>query len=377
MHAPPARLRVAVDAMPLLGPRTGVGVFVDHLVRGLAAAGDLDVVGYGVTRVFLDDLRAALPVGVRTNRRRLPARVARAAWLRADGPPAEWFIGDVDVVHGTNFVVPPARRAAEVVTVHDLTPVRFPEMCDANTREYPRFLKRALARGAHVHAVSRYVAAEVVDVFGAAEDRVHAVHHGAPDRVAGDAAAGRARAGGDRYVLSIATVEPRKDLPLLVRAFDRVAADDNDVRLVLAGRDGWGAAVDALDDTIGLAKHRDRIVRTGWIEPSARADLLAGAAVLAYPSVYEGFGFPPLEAMQAGIPVVATSAGAVPEVVGDAALLVPVGDEDTLSAALTRVLGDSATHAQLVERGAAHAATYRWADCVDGLRAVYAAARSR
>jgi glycosyltransferase involved in cell wall biosynthesis len=377
MHSSPARLRVAIDAMPLLGPRTGVGVFVDHLVRSLAAADDLDVVGYGVTRVFLDDLRAVLPPGVGTNRRRLPARLARAAWLRADVPPVEWFIGDVDVVHGTNFVVPPARRAGEVVTVHDLTPVHFPEMCDANTREYPRFLKRAVARGAHVHAVSRYVAAEVVDVFGVAEDRVHAVHHGAPDRVAGDATAGQARAGGDRYVLSIATVEPRKDLPLLVRAFDRVAADDSDVRLVLAGRDGWGAAVDALSDAIGLAKHRDRIVRTGWIEPSASADLLAGAAVLAYPSIYEGFGLPPLEAMQAGVPVVAASAGAVPEIVGDAALLVPVGDEDALAAALATLLGDPTTRARLVERGAAHVATYRWDDCVDGLRAVYAAARSR
>jgi glycosyltransferase involved in cell wall biosynthesis len=377
MHPPPARLRVAVDAMPLLGPRTGVGVFVDHLVRGLAGAADFDVVGYGVTRVFLDDLRAALPAGVGTNRRRLPARVARAAWLRADAPPAEWFIGDVDVVHGTNFVVPPARRAAEVVTVHDLTPVHYPEMCDANTREYPRFLKRALARGAHVHAVSKYVAAEVVDVFGADEDRVHAVHHGAPDRVVGDATAGRARAGGDRYVVSIATVEPRKDLPSLVRAFDRVAVDDPDVRLVLAGRDGWGAAVAALVDAIGRAEHRDRIVRTGWIESSGRADLLAGATVLAYPSLYEGFGFPPLEAMQAGVPVVATAAGAVPEVVGDAALVVPVGDEDALAAALTTVLGDPTTRARLVERGAVRAATYRWDDCVDGLRAVYAAALSR
>ena len=122
--------------------------------------------------------------------------------------------------------------------MHDLTPVHHPEYCDANTVQYPQLIRRALRRGAHVHAVSQFVADEVADVFGVARERIHVVHNGVSDVTAGDARAGRAFAG-DRYVLALGTIEPRKNLAALVRAFDEVAATDPDLRLVLAGARGW------------------------------------------------------------------------------------------------------------------------------------------
>ena len=146
-----------------------------------------------------------------------------------------------------------------------------------------------------------------------------------PDGPATGAARGAALAGAARYVVAIGTVEPRKDLPGLVRAFDDVVSADPDdpVRLVIAGPDGWGA--EALTATLASARHADRIRRLGWVSDDDRAALLRGATVFAYPSRYEGFGLPPLEAMQAGVPVLTTTAGALPEVVGDAALLVAPG----------------------------------------------------
>ena len=143
-------------------------------------------------------------------------------------------------------------------------------------------------------------------------------------------------AGRSRYILAIGTAEPRKDLPALVRAFDHIAADHDDLSLVLAGPPGWGE--DALAAAVASSPSRDRVIRTGWLDAPVLAALLRRAALLAYPSVYEGFGFPPLQAMAAGVPVVATRAGSLPEVLGDAAVLVEVGDADALAGALDRVL---------------------------------------
>jgi glycosyltransferase involved in cell wall biosynthesis len=186
--------------------------------------------------------------------------------------------------------------------------------------------------------------------------------------VPGDAAIGHKIAGGDRYVLALGTVEPRKDLPTLVTAFDALAAEDRDLRLVVAGQDGWGA--EELTAAIGRATHRDRIVRLGYVSDQDRDDLLRGAAVYCFPSVYEGFGLPPLEAMSVGTPVVATRAGSIPEVCGDGADLVDVGDADALGAALVRVLGDDAHRAALVERGHATVARYRWEDAGEAFAAL-------
>jgi glycosyltransferase involved in cell wall biosynthesis len=351
-------LRVGLDATPLLGPRTGVGAFVAGLVGELARLPDVAVSAYGVTwrgRRRLGDL---VPAGVAVCRRPMAARPLRWAWSRAGCPPLEWWTGPLDVAHGTNFVVPPTRAAAAVVTVHDLTSLHFPELCDAASLAYPDLLRAAVGRGAHVHAVSRFVADEVVAWLGIAAERVHVVYSGVPPVGAGDAARGRRLAGGDDYVLALGTVEPRKDMPLLVRAFDELARDRSSLRLVLAGPDGWGAG--ALAAALDAARHRRRIVRLGWVEEADRAGLLAGARVLAYPSRYEGFGFPPLEAMAAGVPVVTTTAGALPEVLGDAATLVPVGDADALAGALAALVDDPAARSALVERGHRRVGRYRW-----------------
>jgi glycosyltransferase involved in cell wall biosynthesis len=369
----PGPITVALDVTSLIGHRTGVGVLAAHLVDGLAARDDVRLRAFAVTWRGRDALADALPPGVEVARRPMAARPLREVWRRVDRPAIETWVGPVDVVHGPNFVVPPARRAAEVVTVHDLTAWRFPELVDAATAAYPALVARALRRGAWVHAPSQAVADEVVTELGAEPERVVAVSNGAPDLgpdgPGRGAAAGRSLAGAERYVLAVGTVEPRKDLPGLVRAFDAVAADDPDLHLVVAGADGWGA--DALDAAVAGAAHRDRVVRLGWVDDAARAALLRGAAVVAYPSVYEGFGLVPLEAMAAGVPVVTTRAGAIPEVVGDAAELVDVGDVDALAGALARVLTDDARRAELVAAGHVRRAAFSWSVTVDGVADLY------
>ncbi len=367
-------LRVAVDAIPLLGPRTGVGTFAAEVLRGLAGHPGVDPVAYAVTWRRRQRLAAVVPPGVRPVTRAMPARPLWAVWGRVAAPPIEAFVGRVDVVHGTNFVVPPTWWAQAVVTVHDLTAVRFPELCLPATLAYPGLIRRAVRRGAWVHTVSQFVAGEVRDHFGVPAERVRVVPNGVAPGPVGDPDVGRALAGGERFVLALGTVEPRKDYPALVAAFDRLAEGEGDLRLVIAGPDGWGAG--ALDGALRSARHRGRVVRTGWVSDGQRAGLLAAAAVLAFPSRYEGFGLPPLEAMAAGVPVVATGVGAVPEVVGDAAVLVPPGDVEALAEALAAVLGDEGRAEDLRRRGRERVGEFSWDRTVAGLVRLYQDAAS-
>lgn len=301
----------------------------------------------------------------------MPARPLHWSWARRPFPPLEWFVGDQDVVHGTNYVVPPTRRAARLMTVHDLTSVRYPEMCDDYTRRFPALVRAALAQGAWVHTPSRYVAAEVVELLGADPDRVRAVHHGVPPLVAAVPAgppSDRPQVEGP-YVLALGTVEPRKDLPTLVRAFDRLAGEVADVRLVVAGADGWGA--EAFGAALDQCSHRDRIVRLGYVSVAQRSALMRNATVYAYPSLYEGFGLPALEAMSVGVPVLTTRAGALPEVVGDAAVLVEPGDVDGMASALSRLLASDELRRATVEAGRAKVREYSWPAAASGLVGLY------
>jgi glycosyltransferase involved in cell wall biosynthesis len=359
----------------LLGLPTGVGVFCHGVLAALAQRPEVDVRAYAISWRRRRLIEAELPDGVAAHQRPMPARPLHALWSRGDVPPLEWFIGATDVVHGTNFLVPPTRRAAAVASVHDLTPLHYPELCDQATLAYPGLIRRGLARGAWVHVDSAFVRDEVMEAFGADPSRVRVVNPGIPDLpVPSDAEAeavlGRLLpAGVRRFCLAIGTAEPRKDLPGLVRSFGGVASRQGDVALVLAGPPGWGEQ--ALDEAVAASASRARIVRTGWTAPSDLAVLLARASVLAYPSLYEGFGFPPLQAMRAGVPVVATRAGSLPEVLGNAALLVDAGDHDALAEAIDTCLQDLEVRRRLIAAGTAWSARYSWERCGEGLAALY------
>jgi glycosyltransferase involved in cell wall biosynthesis len=209
-----------------------------------------------------------------------------------------------------------------------------------------------------VHVVSAFVGGEVADVFGVPAERIHVVPNGVAPRAPGDPAAGRRQARNDRYVLAIATIEPRKNLATLVRAFDAVAADEPDLALVIAGARGWDTH--EFDAALAGARAADRIVVAGRVSDVERADLLAGATLLAYPSRYEGFGLPPLEAMCCGCPVIAADAASIPEVCGDAALYFDPASPADLAGKLAALMASEAERRALALRGRARAARFSW-----------------
>ena len=376
------KVRLGFDVTPLFGPRTGVGAVTASILQRLQQQPEIRVVPVLVSWRAKKLISASLDEGAVKNFRevkpvRFPARIAHQLWRRFDWP----NVSGMDVMHGVNFVVPPARDAVELVTIHDLTAWHMPELVDQHSLNYPTLVSRAINRGAHVHAVSAAVAAEVEATFGIDPKKIHTIRNGFDltgphdssepptneqiDRLADK---GRTIAGGP-YVLCLGTIEPRKDHPGLIAAMTKVWRKHSDIRLVLAGGDGWGTA--ALDQAIRNHNLADdpRIVRLGYVSDQDRRSLLAGAKCLAYPSVYEGFGLPPLEAMSLSTPVVATMVPAVAEVCGDAALLVPVRDADRLAAGMIDVLDDG--RPDLVRKGCDRAAQFSWDSSVAELVDLY------
>lgn len=368
-------ITVGFDATALLGARTGIGVFTDQVLTRLAQDPTFDITAFAVTWRGRDQLRDVVPAGVAVSSRPMAARPLRAMWQHTNVPTLRPWIGACDVVHGPNFVVPPAGGAAELATVHDLTPVRYPELCSADTLAYPGLVHRAIKRGAWLHAPSQFVAHEIVEHFAVAPDRVVAIPNGIDEPLplgpTTDAARGRQVAGFERYILALGTIEPRKNLPFLVEAFAAIRAHDPDAALVIVGPDGWGN--DELDAAILNSPDRDRIKRVGWVSATDRAALLRGAQVLAYPSRYEGFGLPPLEAMAVGTPAVVSDTGAIPEAVGEAALVVDNGaiDVDAFAEATLRVMHDDAFRSTLVAKGSARAGLFTWDATATALGELY------
>ncbi len=366
------QLKIAYEATALLGTRTGVGEFCYGALEALSRIHSLDVNAFAISFRRRHLLKSELPSGVGFSDWILPARPLHAMWGRYNFPNMELWDRTIDVVHGTNFVVPPARHAGKVVTVHDLTTVRFPELCDSATLIFPKMVQRAIDAGAFVHTPSQFVADEVIENFRVSPDKVVAIHHGIP-RIDPEMDLENVHVHpleGKKFVLALGTVEPRKDFPLLVRAVDEISSEISDLILVIAGKDGWGTQ--SLTSASARAKSRSRIIRLGYVSPSTRRWLLKNAAVFAYPSIYEGFGFPPLEAMTLGTPVVSTNSGALEEVLSpDCAIMVESGDTDAMAGGILKVVSDISEASRLAQAGLEHVGRFSWDKCADGLASLY------
>jgi glycosyltransferase involved in cell wall biosynthesis len=286
-----------------------------------------------------------------------------------------------DLVHGPVFVGPLLAPCPVVVTIHDLSFIRFPNLFHPANRLYLTVLTRLSARRARrLIAVSAHAAAEAVQLLGVPAERIEVIYHGVdpdfrplPDR---EIAAFRQRRGvPERFVLFVGTLEPRKNLVRLVEAFaDLVRRGscgnrDDQVALVFVGGKGWFYdKVFARVEALGLDK---AVTFAGYVMNEELPLWYNAAAVLAYPSVYEGFGLPVLEAQACGTPVLTSNVSSLPEAAGDAALMVDPYDVEALAAGLDRLLTDESLRDGLRERGLAHASKFTWPRAAQETARVY------
>ena len=370
---PVARPSVAIDVTPLLGARSGIGNAVGEIITALNALEAAPELVPFTLSLRARTMRADVPSNTRFVP--WPARALLRSWARSDLPRLDRWLRPAAVIHATNYLAPPSALPT-LLSVYDCSFVRFPELCTPEVRALVPLVRRSIRRGVTVHTSSEFVATEIEELFGPglrSAGRLIVIPLGVPRL--GDVArmppALHAAIGGFPFVLAIGTLEPRKNLAHLISAFGLLAATDPDLRLVIAGRDGPARpAVDAAIARLPTAV-RTRVLLAGHVDDAARRALLDAAAVLAYPSIYEGFGFPLLEAMTANVPVVAARAGSIPEVAGDAALLVEPTDDRGLAEALQRVLTDDATRTELIARGHDRLGAFSWQETARAFASCY------
>ena len=366
------RPTVAVDARALVARPAGIAGYTRSLLLALAASGRYRYRAMAHARPSgADELEAAgigvehqpAPLGVLWQQLRLPRRLTR---------------GDLDLLWSPLGTLPARSPVPTVVTVHDLTPVLLPELHRLKVRwSMLPFLERSIAGAARVVADSRSTAADLARQFPWSVDKTVVVYPGVDpvfwpataERVAEirhelDAASG--------YLLAVGTLEPRKNLGVLVDAWETLRdRDPTFPPLVVAGGYGWRSRRLAAR-LESLAGHG--LTWLGQVSPELLVELYQGALALAYPSLYEGFGLPPAEAMACGVPVVASDRASLPEVVGDAGLLVNPERPEELAHALRRLVAEPALRQELGRKGLERCALFRWERAAAEIEEVFAPA---
>jgi glycosyltransferase involved in cell wall biosynthesis len=346
-------LRILLDYRPALRQPTGVGEYAHHLAAALQ--GQLED-GEDLT-LFSSSWKDRLPAnavpGAASLDLRVPVQLLNLAWHRLEWPPVERLGARADVVWSLHPLLMPSRRAAQFVTVHDLYFLDHPEATAREVRrDYPVLAGAHARRAAGVIVNSEYTREQVMSRLQVPGEKVTVCSPGAP---AWPRRAEPSRAG---PILHVGTIDPRKNVDAVIKAYLALARRTPDVPpLVFAGRVVPLATLLAADDH---ELFRRKVVFAGYVDDQERLRLYREASMLVMASSDEGFGIPALEAMTIGLPVVAVRRGALPEVLGDAGLLVDADDPLALAAAMRRVLEDAVLRNELADRGVARARRFNW-----------------
>lgn len=372
--------RIGVDYTSAARQRAGIGRYTRELIGTLlgmacahqyvifAATGGLDGARWASEKERLRAASARQP-GANARFRTLPISddwMARL-WHRLRLPvPVETVTGGIDVFYSPDFVLPPTRRETRtVLTIHDLSFRHFPEAFVPSLRQYlERVVPRSIDRTDLVLADSAHTRSDIIALFGVAPGKVQVLYGGVaprfrpgPEPEERERLRGRYGIGARPYVLSVGTLQPRKNYVRLIKAFAQVETyKPADLQLLIAGGRGW-----LYEDIFAEAERcGDRVRILGFVDDADLPALYRHAALFVFPSLYEGFGFPVLEAMACGVPTISANASSLPEVAGDAALLVDPLDVDALAGAMASALEDADLRAGMISRGRVQAAQFTW-----------------
>jgi glycosyltransferase involved in cell wall biosynthesis len=352
-------MRIVVDVSPLARARTGIGNYLLGMLAGLAEAGsnEHELVAFGPSgprgRRRICEALAGLPVELRLP---LLPHVARTAWSRAGRLAIERVVGALDVFHFSDWMYPPQRGGVRATTVHDLVPLRFPEWVQPETlRMHGRKYEHAARSCDRLFVNSRFTGSDVIELLGVSEEQVVVAYPGIDPRFHAEGVS--ADLGGP-YVLTVSTLEPRKNLPALVEAFTLLRQRRPELTLAIAGLEGWEEKPLAAEGVSLL----------GFVSDDELARLYRGALAFAYPSRFEGFGIPVVEALASGVPAVVSSHPSLDEASGGATLRADPDDPEAFASALEEAL------AAPRGTGVEHASRFTWRACGEAVLAGYESA---
>ncbi len=377
-------MKLAVNAISLLSPFTGIGQYTKQLMieiekrpeiepryfYGLRWGKSLRDQPYPGMGRFKKLVRSTIPY---------PYEISRFFMNIGFGAGARTW--GADLYHEPNFL-PFQFRGPVVTTIHDLSYLRFPETHPKlRVATMRKLLPKAIDKSAYILTDSEFIKQEIVSLFGASPDKVHAVHLGVSSHYhpmtpqETHACMKQYHLTHGRYVLAVGTLEPRKNLPQALKAYQNLP---NRLRstypLVIAGMKGWFA--DAIESTIRNLEEKGQVRLLGYVADGVLPQLYAGAAMLLYPSLYEGFGLPPLEAMASGIPVITSNQSSMPEVVDDAGYTIDPSDTEAMTVAMQELIEAGGQRQMRIERGLARARLFTWQRCAEQTVAVYKSALS-
>lgn len=371
--------RILIDYTPAYEQTGGIGRYVRELVHSLAredTASQYRLFVAGAARSNLP-----LPPGdnfIWAPTRLKPVWLARL-WHRARIPlPIETFTGPVDLVHATDFTLPPVGQDTQtLLTVHDLSFMRVPDAAAPALRRYLNTVApRSVDRATHILADSEATKQDLIDLYNLAPDKITVLLSGVDphfkpvnDSATFELVRQKYAIGPRPYIFTIGTVQPRKNYSRLIEALSVIRSGGDDVDLVIAGGKGW--LEDEMYHALDVHRLRDHVHLIGFADDADLPALYSAADCVAFPSLYEGFGFPVLEGMACGVPVLTSNVSSLPEVAGDAALMVDPYDVEAIVDGLRRMLDDSALREDMVTAGFTQAARFTWDASARQLHDIY------
>lgn len=371
-------MRIGINGVAMLSPLTGIGQYTFNLARELQLMQLMPWLFYGAN--WRQAIRATALPGMHAAKnlfkKIIPYPYAAQRFLMQRNFSSGAHRHRIQLYHEPSFM-PYRFDGPTVATVHDLSWLRYPETQPAaRVRELNRRMPAAMQNAAHILVDSEYVRQEVIAHFGLPEDRISVALLGVAAEFKPLAARLRAPildAYGlqyGRYILAVSTLEPRKNLLSLIAAFARLPANmRRGYPLVIAGMRGWGDSLRS--DSLRQLISRGEVRLTGYVPQGDLPGLYSGARMFVYPSLYEGFGLPPLEAMACGVPVIVSNRASLPEVVGSAGVLTEPLDDAGIAQHMQSLIEDDALHRRLSEAGRKRAETFTWRRCAEETMTAY------
>jgi glycosyltransferase involved in cell wall biosynthesis len=372
-------LRIGIDYTAAVRQGAGIGRYTRELVRALA---ELDRGHDYVLFAAMGGQRlvdAGWPPNFQMRSVPLSDRALAILWHRLQLPLwVELVTGSVDIFHSPDFVLPPVRRAKTLVTVHDLSFIRYPQCADANLRAYlNKVVPRSVYRADLVLADSQSTKDDLVELLGVDASRIEVVYPGVEERFRPIEDQAHLQGVRERYnlpprfILGLGTLQPRKNFIHLIEAFADLRFAICDLHLVIAGGKGWlYEEIFATVEQLGL---EEKVIFPGFVADEHLPAIYNLADLFVFPSLYEGFGLPPLEALACGTPVITSDASSLPEVVGEAGLMVEATDVEALAEAMKQVLGDAALREGMIVKGMKQAKKFTWEKTAAKLLSLYEA----